>query len=45
MGRGDEHNLLGDVFLSGRLQHLIAEGLIEASGPQASLRDYDVRLR
>jgi hypothetical protein len=45
MGRGDEHNLLGDVFLSGRLQHLIAEGLIEASGPQANLRDYDVRLR
>lgn len=45
MGRGDEQNLLGDVFLSGRLQHLIAEGLIEASGPQASLRDYDVRLR
>ena len=44
MGRGDEHNLLGDVFLSGRLQHLIAEGLIEASGPQTSLRDYDVRL-
>ncbi|MDU9007118.1 DUF1835 domain-containing protein [Sedimentitalea todarodis] len=45
MGRGDEHNLLGDVFLSGRLQHLIAEGLVEASGPQASLRAYDVRLR
>jgi len=45
MGRGDEHNLLGDVFLSGRLQHLIAEGLIEASGPQASLRVYDVRRR
>jgi hypothetical protein len=43
MGRGDENNLLGDVFLSGRLQHLIAVGLIEASGPQASLRDYDVR--
>ena len=45
MGRCDENNLLGDVFLSGRLQHLIAEGLIEASGPQESLRDYDVRLR
>jgi hypothetical protein len=43
MGRGDEHNLLGDVFLSGRLQYLIAKGLIEASGPQASLRDYSVR--
>lgn len=44
MGRCDENNLLGDVFLSGRLQHLITEGLTEASGPQASLRDYDVRL-
>jgi len=43
MGRGDEHNLLNDVFLSGRLQYLIAKGLIEASGPQASLRDYSVR--
>jgi len=43
MGRCDEHNLLGDVFLSGRLQHLIAENAIEASGPQTSLRDYDVR--
>ena len=45
MGRCDEHNLLGDVFLSGRLQHLIAENAIEASGPQTSLRDYDVRRR
>ncbi|AXI43158.1 DUF3658 domain-containing protein [Sulfitobacter sp. SK011] len=44
MGRGDEHNLLSDVFLSGRLQRLIATGLIEASGPQTSLRDYSVRL-
>ena len=44
MGRGDEHNLLSDVFLSGRLQHLIAKGLIEASGPQTNLRDYSVRL-
>ncbi|MBT3143142.1 hypothetical protein DS909_08620 [Phaeobacter gallaeciensis] len=43
MGRCDEHNLLGDVFLSGRLQYLITKGLIEASGPQASLRDYSVR--
>ena len=43
MGRCDQHNLLGDVFLSGRLQHLIAENAIEASGPQTSLRDYDVR--
>ena len=45
MGRCDEHNLLGDVFLSGRLQHLITQGVIEASGPQTSLRDYDVRRR
>lgn len=43
MGRGDEHNLLGDVFLSGRIQHLITQGMIEASGPQTSLRDYVVR--
>jgi len=45
MGRCDEHNLLGDVFLSGRLQHLITQGMIEASGRQTSLRDYDVRRR
>ncbi len=45
MGRCDEHNLLGDVFLSGRLQHLIMQGMIEASGPQTSLRDFDVRRR
>ena len=45
MGRCDENNLLNDVFLSDRLQHLIAKGAVEASGPQASLRDYDVRLR
>ena len=45
MGRCDKHNLLNDVFLSGRLQHLIAENMIEASGSQTSLRDYDVRRR
>jgi hypothetical protein len=45
MGRCDENNLLGDVYLSGRLQQLIAKGLVEASGPQANLRDYEVRRR
>ncbi|MEH6835730.1 MULTISPECIES: DUF1835 domain-containing protein [Falsihalocynthiibacter] len=43
MGACDEQNLLNDVFLSGRLQHLIACEMIEASGPQTSLRDYVVR--
>ncbi|MDU9007037.1 DUF3658 domain-containing protein [Sedimentitalea todarodis] len=45
MGRCNKHNLLADVFLSGRLQYLITQGVVEASGPQTSLRDYDVRLR
>lgn len=43
MGACDEQNLLNDVFLSGRLQHLIACEMIEVSGPQTSLRDYVVR--
>jgi len=45
MGSCDEHNLLGDVFLSGRLQHLIKQDMIEASGRQVSLRGYNVRYR
>jgi hypothetical protein len=45
MGQCDKHNMLGDDFLSGRLQHLIRQGMIEASGSQTSLRDYDVRRR
>ena len=43
MGACNAQNLLNDVFLSGRLQHLIACEMIEASGPQTSLRDYVVR--
>lgn len=45
MGRGDEHNLLSDVFLAGRLQYLIGKELIEASGPPLSLRGFKVRLK
>ncbi|MGQ5525088.1 DUF3658 domain-containing protein [Chitinimonas sp. PSY-7] len=43
MGNCDPRNSLGDVFLSSRLQHLIATGLVEANGPQVSLRSFRVR--
>lgn len=43
MGRCEDHNMLSDVFLSSRLQHLVAQNAIEALGPQTSLRDYKVR--
>ena len=43
MGSSDPRNPLGDMFIASRLQHLIAEGLVEADGPRTTLRDYRIR--
>ncbi|CAG35127.1 DUF1835 domain-containing protein [Desulfotalea psychrophila] len=44
MGRCDAHNLLGDVFLTSRLQYLIDQGMLQYKGERKSLRDYWLRL-
>ncbi len=44
MGNCDAQNLVGDVFLGARLNAVIDAGLVEASGPRTTLRDYAVRL-
>lgn len=43
MGRCEEHNLLGDVFLTGRLKQLIASNSVDVHGPQENLRTFKVR--
>lgn len=44
MGRCDTNNLIGDVFLTSRLQHLIDNGMVKYKGERKSLREYWVRL-
>lgn len=44
MGRCDDHNLVGDVFLTSRLQRLIDNSVLLFNGKRKSLRDYRVRL-
>ena len=43
MGLCEEHNLLGDVFLSGRLKHLVASNAVDVHGPQENLRTFKIR--
>ena len=44
MGRCDANNLIGDVFLTSRLQNLIDNGMVKYKGERKSLREYWVRL-
>ena len=44
MSRCDDNNLIGDVFLTSRLQYLIDNNIIQSKGVRNSLREYWVRL-
>ncbi len=44
MGEADPRDALADVFLSSRLQALIAAGRLEPDSPPRLLRDYRIRL-